>query len=107
MKLEDLLKDAPDALGIVQEAIAKANEGQEDKLKHVRFADLSEGEYVSKGKYSDLETENQTNVTKLDEANKLIEQLKKATNAMSHCREKSQSTRTKFAISSGNSNGRR
>ena len=43
MTLEELLKESPEALKAVQDAIAKANDGQEDKTKHVRFADLSEG----------------------------------------------------------------
>ena len=57
MKLEELLKDAPDVLKAVTDAIAKVNEGETDKLKHVRFADLSEGGYVSKDKYTNLETD--------------------------------------------------
>lgn len=79
MKLEELLKDSPDVLKAVTEAITKANEGQEDKLKHVRYADLSEGGYVSKDKYTNLETDLTANKTELDKANKLIEELKKST----------------------------
>lgn len=78
MKLEELLKDSPDVLKAVTDAIAKVNEGRSDKLEHVRFADLSEGEYVSKAKYTALDAENQTNTTKLTEANNLIQQLQKA-----------------------------
>jgi predicted RNase H-like nuclease (RuvC/YqgF family) len=78
MKLEELLKDFPETWKVVQDAINKVNEGQEDKLKHVRFADLSEGGYVARAKYEDLDAENQTNASKLTEANKLIDQLKKA-----------------------------
>ena len=78
MKLEELLKDSPDVLKAVTDAIAKVNEGKSDKLEHVRFADLSEGEYVSKAKYTALDAENQTNTTKLTEANTLIQQLQKA-----------------------------
>ncbi len=78
MKLEELLKDSPDVLKAVTDAIAKVNEGKTDKLEHVRFADLSEGEYVSKAKYTALDAENQTNTTKLTEANNLIQQLQKA-----------------------------
>lgn len=79
MKLEELLKDSPDALKAIQDAIAKANEGQEDKLKHIRFADLSEGGYVSKDKYEDLETDLNGRTTELEKANMLIEELKKGT----------------------------
>lgn len=78
MKLEELLKDLPEVLSAVQNAIAKANEGQEDKLKHVRYADLSEGEYVSKAKFDATDAENKTNLSKLAEANNLIKQLEKA-----------------------------
>lgn len=79
MKLEELLKDAPDALKAIQDAIAKVNEGQEDKLKHIRFADLSEGGYVSKDKYSSLEADLTGKTTELEKANGLIEELKKGT----------------------------
>ena len=41
MKLEELL--TPEVYEQVRAAIDKANEGQTDKTKHVRFADLSEG----------------------------------------------------------------
>lgn len=79
MKLEELLKDAPEVLRAVNAAIAKVNEGVEDKLKHVRFADLSEGGYVSKDKYTSLETDLSGKDAELIKANKLIEELKKST----------------------------
>lgn len=79
MKLEELLKDSPEALKAVTEAIAKVNEGQEDKLKHVRFADLSEGGYVSKDKYSGLEADLTGKASELAKANELIAELKKST----------------------------
>lgn len=78
MKLEELLKDAPEVLQAVNEAIAKVNEGVEDKLKHVRFADLSEGGYVSKDKYTSLETDLSGKDAELIKANNLIEELKKS-----------------------------
>lgn len=77
MKLEELLKDAPDILKAVNDAITKVNEGEEDKLKHVRFADLSEGGYVSKDKYTSLETDLSGKTSELEKANGLIEELKK------------------------------
>ncbi len=77
MKLEELLKDSPEALKAINDAISKANEGQEDKLKHVRFADLSEGGYVSKDKYANLESDLSGKATELEKANGLIEELKK------------------------------
>lgn len=79
MKLEELLKDAPDVLKAVNDAIAKINEGETDKLKHVRFADLSEGGYVSKDKYTSLETDLSGKTSELEKANSLIEELKKST----------------------------
>lgn len=79
MKLEELLKDAPDVLKAVNDAIAKINEGETDKLKHVRFADLSEGGYVSKDKYTSLETDLTGKTSELEKANRLIEELKKGT----------------------------
>ena len=79
MKLEELLKDVPDVLKAVTDAIAKVNEGETDKLKHVRFADLSEGGYVSKDKYISLETDLSGKTSELEKANSLIEELKKST----------------------------
>lgn len=79
MKLEELLKDAPEVLQAVNAAIAKVNEGVEDKLKHVRFTDLSEGGYVSKDKYTSLETDLSGKDAELVKANNLIEELKKST----------------------------
>ena len=76
MKLEELL--GPELFKQVQEKIDAANAGKEDKLTHIRYADLSEGGYVSKGKYDDLSAEHETNVQKLSEANELIKQLQKA-----------------------------
>ena len=79
MKLEELLKDVPEVLKAVNDAIAKVNEGETDKLKHVRFADLSEGGYVSKDKYASLETDLSGKTSELEKANNLIEELKKST----------------------------
>lgn len=79
MKLEELLKDAPEILKAVNDAIAKVNEGETDKLKYVRFADLSEGGYVSKDKYTSLETDLSGKTSELEKANGLIEELKKST----------------------------
>lgn len=50
MKLNELL--SPELYAQVQAEIDKANAGQTDKTKHVRFADLSEGGYVSVDKYN-------------------------------------------------------
>ena len=78
MKLEELLKEKPEALKAINDALEKVNAGQEDKLKHVRFADLSEGGYVSKDKYASLETDLAGKTTELNKANELIAELKKS-----------------------------
>ena len=51
MKLSELL--SPELYQQVQARIDEVNAGQPDKTKHVRFADLSEGGYVSVGRYND------------------------------------------------------
>ena len=50
MKLNEVL--SPELYAQVQAEIDKVNAGQTDKTKHVRFADLSEGGYVSVEKYT-------------------------------------------------------
>lgn len=60
MKLEDLLKDDQETLEKVKEAIKKVNDTIGDNNKKIRYADLGEGEYISKGKYTDLETKYNT-----------------------------------------------
>ena len=55
MKLEELLGE--ELYKQVQEKLDAVNTNEPDKLKHVRYADLSEGEYVGKGKYDSLAAE--------------------------------------------------
>lgn len=50
MKLNELL--SPELYAQVQARIDEVNAGQTDKTKHVRFADLSEGGYVSVDKFN-------------------------------------------------------
>nr|DAG33673.1 MAG TPA: minor structural protein [Caudoviricetes sp.] len=81
MKLEELL--GTDLYAQVKAKIDEQNANEPDKLKHVRYADLSEGEYVGKGKY-DSEIEKLNAIisgkdTELATANTLIGQLKKGT----------------------------
>lgn len=76
MKLEELL--GSELYAQVQAAIDKANEGETDKLKRHRYADLSEGGYVAKDKYTDLEASLTGKQSELDKANSLIEELKKS-----------------------------
>lgn len=75
MKLEELL--GAELYAQVQAKIDEANKDQEDKLKHIRYADLSEGEYVGKGKHDALQVKFDSQSQELTAANKLIEQLKK------------------------------
>ena len=62
----------------VEQAVALFNGKPENKDAQVKIGNLGSGDYISKGKYASLEAENSTNMTKLTEANNLIEQLKKA-----------------------------
>lgn len=61
-----------------EQAINAHNGNEANKDNQIKLANLAGGEYVSKGKYTTLEAENQTNSTKLTEANNLIAQLQKA-----------------------------
>lgn len=80
MELKELLGE--ELYKQVQAKIDEKNSAEADKLKHVRYADLSEGKYVSKEKYdSELEKLNGLITgkdTEIGNANKLIEELKKA-----------------------------
>lgn len=62
----------------IEQAVNTYNGNEANKDNQVKIANLATGDYVSKGKYSSLEAENQTNATKLTEANNLIAQLQKA-----------------------------
>lgn len=62
----------------VQDKVNAYNGDEANKDKQLKIADLGSGEYVSKAKYASLEAENQTNTTKLTEANTLIDSLKKS-----------------------------
>ena len=79
MELKELLGD--DLYKQVQAKIDEKNSTETDKLKHVRYTDLSEGKYVSKEKYdSELDKLNTLITgkdTEIGNANKLIEELKK------------------------------
>lgn len=77
MKLEELV--GAELYAQIKAKLDEVNAKEQDKLKHVRFADLSEGEYVSKLKYEDLVTQLNGKDTELKTANDLIEQLKKGT----------------------------
>lgn len=76
MKLEELLGE--ELYAQVKAKLDEVNGKEPDKLKHVRYADLSEGEYVSKGKYDSLSSELTGKQSELDKANELISSLKKS-----------------------------
>ncbi len=77
MKLEELLEK--ELYAQVKAAIDAANAKEPDKLKHIRYADLSEGNYISKEKYTALETDNGSIAEQLKTAQELISELKKNT----------------------------
>lgn len=62
--------------------ISKINEFNEDeanKDKQIKLANLTDGAYVSKDKYTSLETDLSGKTSELEKANNLIEELKKST----------------------------
>lgn len=75
--LKSILGD--ELFGKVQEAVNSHNGNEENKDKQVKLANLAEGGYVSKDKYSALEATLGSKTDELNSANDLIEQLKKAT----------------------------
>lgn len=77
MKLEELLEK--ELYAQVKAEIDAVNAKEPDKLKHVRYADLSEGNYISKEKYDALETDKGSVAEQLKAAQDLIAELKKNT----------------------------
>lgn len=75
MKLQDLLGE--ELYKQVEEKLNAANAKETDKLKHIRYVDLSEGEYVSKTKYALLEEEKKNLETQIGTLNTTITTLKK------------------------------
>lgn len=63
--------------GKVKEKIDAANASEPDKLKHIRYADLSDGEYVSKDKYTAVLGENENLSGQIKTLNATIAELKK------------------------------
>lgn len=74
MKLEELLGE--ELYTEVKDKIDSANAKETDKLKHIRYADLSEGEYVSKAKYETIASEKQNLETQISTLNTTITTLK-------------------------------
>lgn len=77
----DFLKDilGEELFEQVAKAINEYNGNEAHKDSQVKLANLAGGEYVGKGKYDSLEESLKGKQTELDEANGLIEQLKKGT----------------------------
>ncbi len=81
MTLQELLGE--ELYKQVQAKLDEVNGKEPDKLKHIRYADLSEGNYVGKGKY-DADIEKLNNLisgkdAELTTANTTIAELKKLT----------------------------
>lgn len=74
MNLQELLGE--ELFTQVDAKIQEQNKGIEDKLKQVRFVDLSEGGYVSKEKYGELDTEKKGIEKQLKDANATIKSYK-------------------------------
>lgn len=75
MKLEELLGE--ELYKQVEAKINAANANESDKSKHIRYADLSEGEYVEKAKYDAAEAEKANLETQMTTLNDTIDTLKK------------------------------
>lgn len=74
MELKELLGD--ELYAKVDEKLQEHNNGEPNKQKHVRYADLSEGRYVSVEKYTEKETELAGVRQQLTDANKQIKSYK-------------------------------
>ena len=74
MELKDLLGD--ELFAQVDSKVQEHNGTVADKNKHVKLVDLSDGGYVSKDKYTTLQTEAGTYKTQLGEANTTIQSYK-------------------------------
>ena len=75
MTLQELLGE--ELYQQVQAKLDAVNANEPDKLKHVRYADLSEGNYVGKGKYDALQETLNGKDAEITNANNLIAELKK------------------------------
>ena len=75
MKLEELLGE--ELYAQVQVKLDAANANEPDKLKHIRYTDLSEGDYVSKAKYESLDAEKKNLEGQIATLNGTIKTLQK------------------------------
>ena len=77
MTLQELLGD--ELYAQVKAKLDEVNAKETDQEKHVRYEDLSEGNYISKVKYDDIVSQLAGKDTELATANGLIAELKKGT----------------------------
>lgn len=75
MELKELLGE--DLYAQVKEKIDAANEKEPDKMKHIRYVDLSEGGHISKAEYDTLAAEKENLEKQVKTLNGSIETLKK------------------------------
>lgn len=74
--LKEILGD--ELFATVSEKINAYNGDKKNKDKQIKLANLTEGGYVSKKKYTSLGTENNSKISELEKANSLIAELKKS-----------------------------
>lgn len=77
MTLQELLGE--ELYAQVKAKLDEVNAREADQEKHVRYEDLSEGNYISKVKYDDIVSQLAGKDTELATANGLIAELKKGT----------------------------
>lgn len=75
--LKSILGD--DLFSQVENKVNAYNSDEANKDKQIKIANLASGEYTSKNKFADLETEKENIASQLSAANKVIEDLRKAT----------------------------
>lgn len=81
----------------VETAVNAYNSDEANKEKPLKLANLSSGEYVGTGKYEALNTQLTGKNTELEEANKLIAELKKAGKSDEELQTKIQTYETSIA----------
>ena len=75
--LKSILGD--DLFSQVENKVNAYNSDEANKDKQIKIANLASGEYTSKNKFTDLETEKENIASQLSAVNKVIEDLRKAT----------------------------
>ena len=75
--LKSILGD--DLFSQVENKVNAYNSDEANKDKQIKIANLASGEYTSKNKFTDLETEKENIASQLSATNKVIENLRKAT----------------------------